>query len=280
MNAVQAIFKAQRDDEPDLLHLVFGQSPDRQPSRSVDSPLRISACLIALRQEIWSVLIYRRPFRLPVSLKHDFRNVSEAVVDDVYDWTNRILVWCIYVLKICFLDDDVPSDPNDTASRSQQLSALRSFEQEWDTIRPAVFDPVYYLERDPTIGQHFPRIWMTDPCQVVALQHIELGRIVLASHDMVSRRLGIGASAAQRTQESIFRDSTRTICGLALSNSTSQPAWVTAGLAITLCGEYFSDRGEQNALLDVLKTLRRDHAWPTRDIAEQLKTAWDVGEDA
>ncbi|KAF2995475.1 hypothetical protein E8E14_003132 [Neopestalotiopsis sp. 37M] len=280
MNAVQAIFKAQRDEEPDLLHFVLGQTQNQQITRPVSCPLRISACLIALRQEIWSVLIYRRPFRLPVSLNHDYMNVSKAVVDDVFDWTNRILVWCIYVLKICFLDDDdVAADPKDAASRSQQLSALRAFEQEWDTIKPTIFDPIYHRPRDVSAGRYFPQSWMTDPCQVVALQHIELGRIVLASHDLVARRIGIGASAAQRTQESIFRDSTRTICGLALSNSISQPALVTAGPAITLCGEYFVDRREQDALLDILRTLRREHAWPTRDLAAQLIRAWATSDD-
>ncbi|ETS87860.1 hypothetical protein PFICI_01688 [Pestalotiopsis fici W106-1] len=206
-------------------------------------------------------------------------NVSDAVAYDVYDWTNRILVWCIYVLKICFLDDDdMSTDPQDAASRSQQLSALRSFEQDWNTMKPTIFNPIYYVDRDATNGRYFPQLWMTDPCQVVALQNIELGRIVLASHDLAAKRIGIGASAAQRSQESIFRSSTRMICGLALSNSTSQPALVTAGLAITLCGEYFVDRGEQNALLDILKTLRREHAWPTKDLAAQLVRAWAASE--
>lgn len=279
-NAARTIFQAQKDLDLRLLDFVFGRSQDTDVLDSASSSLQVSACLIALRQEIWAVLIYRRPFCLPVSLTHD--NYTDFVSTrslDVYDWTNRILVWCIHVLKICFPDDTMAGRSEGEASTEEQAAALELFEQMWDTHRPAVFDPLYCQQRDPAKGRYFPQIWLSNECQVMGLQHIEFGRIVLAAHKSSFQRIGIGAGVLHRAQENIFRESTRTICGLALSNSTSQPAMVAAGLAITMCGEYFTDAGEQAAILDLLETLSKDHAWPTNELAENLVRAWSLEKD-
>jgi hypothetical protein len=280
MNVVQAILKTDADDKFDLLSFVLSGCPNSQSSEPVACPLRVSACLIALRQEIWSALIYRRCFRLPVSSSFVHTYISDSNSLDVYDWTNRILVWCVHVLKFCFLDEDGSIGIQDRAARSEQLSALKSFEYSWNLQKPASFDPIYFQDPDPSVGRYFPQIWFTNQCQITGLQHMELGRIVLGSHESISQRIGIGVSAAQRARENTFRQSTRNICGLALSNPSSQPAMVTAGLAITLCGEYFDDAGEQTALLDLLETLQNDHAWPTKELASNLMKAWNHVEEA
>jgi len=41
-----------------------------------------------------------------------------------------------------------------------------------------------------------------------------------------------------------------------------------------MCGDRFTDRGEQNALYDVLVGAEKGHAWPTKQIRMELRRAW------
>lgn len=47
-----------------------------------------------------------------------------------------------------------------------------------------------------------------------------------------------------------------------------------------MCGDRFSDRGEQEALLNVLVVTEEDHAWPTFAAQMHLKRAWGWSVDA
>jgi hypothetical protein len=55
-------------------------------------------------------------------------------------------------------------------------------------------------------------------------------------------------------------------------------------MAIAMCGDTFTELGEQRALFDVLRYTDVEHAWPTTAIQETLKEAWgwysgDVDDD-
>ncbi|KAF3809464.1 Sugar transport protein MST2 [Colletotrichum gloeosporioides] len=275
VSAVQAVFHAQQEDTIGLFSIVY------HPPRGADiyapsmPSLRHSATLIALRQEIWSVLLYRRPFRLPLYGAEDCSQFEPDMVADDFDWANRILVWCAYVLKFCFgTSSDNTIDSEDPKSRVEQWNALKAFEHNWDEHLPPHYKPLAYQERNPEKGDYFPIIWHANDCQVLALQHIELTRIMLAVHSVKNQRLGIGAQAANQAFEELLRDATRKICGLALSNHRDQPAMVTAGVGISLCGEYFHDEGEQQAIVGFMANLESLHAWPTSSVVDALKTAW------
>lgn len=236
--------------------------------------LRHSACLIALRQEIWSVLIHRRPFRLPILTVDDYANFDDTSTLDDHDWTNCVIFWCAHVLKFCFSDEGFLSVEN-KKTRSEQWNALKAFEKNWDERPPPHFAPLYYEERNPSEGRYFPTIWLANHSQVMALQHVELARIVLAVHDSKLQRIGIGASAAYQALEEILRQSTRRICALGMGDLKFQATMVTAGVGISMCGEYFHDAGEQAAIINVLTTLEREHAWPTSTAVDALQTAWN-----
>ncbi|KAK2766629.1 MFS monosaccharide transporter [Colletotrichum kahawae] len=275
VSAVQAVFHAQQEDTIGLFSIIY------HPPRGADiyapsmPSLRHSATLIALRQEIWSVLLYRRPFRLPLYGAEDCSQFEPDMVADDFDWANRILVWCAYVLKFCFgTSSDNTIDSKDPKSRVEQWNALKAFEHNWDEHLPPHYKPLAYQERNPEKGDYFPIIWHANDCQVVALQHIELTRIMLAVHSVKNQRLGIGAQAANQAFEDLLRDATRKICGLALSNHRDQPAMVTAGVGISLCGEYFHDEGEQQAIVGFMANLESLHAWPTSSVVDALRTAW------
>ncbi|KAF6800112.1 MFS monosaccharide transporter [Colletotrichum musicola] len=275
IRAIQAVFHAQQEDKIGLFSILY--HPPRGPDiyAPTMSSLRHSATLIALRHEIWSVLLYRRPFRLPLYGTEDCSQFDTDVADD-FDWANRILVWCAYALKFCFgTSPDDPADVEDTKSRAEQWNALKAFEQNWDTHLPPHYRSLAYQDRDPARGEYFPKIWHANDCQVIAQQHVELTRIVLAVHDAKNQRLGIGARAASKALEELLLGATRKICGLALSNGRDQPAMVIAGVGISLCGEYFHDEGEQRAILEFMDNLERLHAWPTSSVVDALRAAWD-----
>ncbi|KAF4501102.1 hypothetical protein FAGAP_2687 [Fusarium agapanthi] len=267
---VRDVFQASQNDAYGLLHLIL------QPPRGSDvyvslSSLRFSACLIALRQEIWSVLMHCRPFRLPILPVESYGIFDDTLAADDYDWTNRVLIWCAPVLKFCYPDDD-DEQSTDNRTRHQQWEAIKDFQRNWDEKRPPHFAPLYYRERNLSEGRYFPECWIPRPCQMLALQHIELARIVLAVHD-TKIQLSIGGRAAHKALEELMREATRRVCGLAMSQKRCQEGMVTAAVGLSMCGEYFQDQGEQAAIMELVTLLERDHAWPTSNL---LKKLWDT----
>jgi hypothetical protein len=61
---------------------------------------------------------------------------------------------------------------------------------------------------------------------------------------------------------------------MALSNRRTIPAMFTACMGVTMCGDRFGDRVEQEALLNVLIATEIHHAWPTATAQIHLKKAW------
>jgi hypothetical protein len=45
-------------------------------------------------------------------------------------------------------------------------------------------------------------------------------------------------------------------------------------MGVTMAGDKFTDRQEQEALLDVLYTCDKQYAWPTGTAVKNLKLAW------
>ncbi|GKT65277.1 MFS monosaccharide transporter [Colletotrichum tofieldiae] len=275
INAVQAVFHAQQEDTIGLFSIVY------HPPRGLDvyaptmPSLRHSATLIALRQEIWSVLLYQRPFRLPLYGTEDFSRFDTDSIADDFDWANRILVWCAYVLRFCFGTSSVGTiQSKDPQSRAEQWNALKAFERNWDTHRPPHYTPLAVQEPRPEKGQYFPTIWQANDCQVLALQHIELMRIILLIYRTENKRISMSAEDTNQALEVLLRRATLEVCGLALSNRMDQPAMVTAGVSISLCGKYFRNEGEQKAIMKFLGLLESKHAWPTASVVETLMKAW------
>lgn len=246
------------------------QGPTRDPDLYVpySHSLAHSACLIALRQEIWSALLNRRPFRFPICPDNEYLTLDSAVDD--YVWTNRILVWCADICRFCFGGGGGPTEKED---RIEKWKRLRAVQDRWDTIQPACFKPLYYSGADPSRGKYFPEEWHMNECQVLGLQHFELSRMLLAAYDPNLQRIGLGTSLSMSILESSLRRSTIRLCGLALSES-SQAAMVTAAVGISMCGEYILNPGEQKAIEDFLDVLEREHAWPTQSIIAGLRESW------
>ena len=267
LNAIQFIINTQQNESFYSYRRVYGPPRDNDVHVIPSVSLRHSACLIALRQEIWSAFLSQRPFRLPVCPSNDYATFSPA---NHFVWTNRILVWAADLLSFCFGNQSMTPEQS-----TERWMALKEFEQRWDAQKPSAFKPIYYREADPDRNQHFPQIWHMNSCQVAVAQHIELGRILLAVSDPMSvSRLGIGVVARNVSLEEELRSITQRLCGLAVSNPNCPPALVTAAVGISVCGEYFVNPGEQEALVKLLKDLQFQHAWPTEATVRALRAAW------
>ena len=273
LNVVQAAINAQEASFPSFRTI---QGPPRETDiyASPSCSVRHSAYLIALRQEIWSVLLYRRPFRLPLGPDNDYTQLEPA---DDFVWTNRIILWCADVLRFCFGGANVTPGHDDTyATGVERWDLLKTFEQSWDSLQPPCFKPLYYEEPNPTGGKYFPKICHMNDCQVLGLQHVELARMLLAVYNPRRQRLGLGASALNHALESQLQRSTLRLCGLALFNKKCQATMVTAAVGVSMCGEYFYDAGEQTAIVDFMKILEDEHAWPTQTVVSALRDAWNL----
>lgn len=269
LNAIQFIINTQQNESFYSYKSIHGPPRDNDVHVVPSVSLRHSACLIALRQEIWSAFLSQRPFRLPVCPNNDYATLSPA---NDFIWTNRILVWVADLLSFCFGNQSLTPEQS-----TERWMALKALEQQWDAQKPPAFKPVYYREADPETNQHFPEIWHMNSCQVAGAQHIELGRILLAVSDPTrASRLGIGAVSRNVSLEEELRSITRRLCGLAVSNPDCPPALVTAAVGISVCGEYFVNPGEQDALVKFLEDLQSQHAWPTEVTVRALWEAWLV----
>ncbi|KAJ3560159.1 hypothetical protein NPX13_g9402 [Xylaria arbuscula] len=272
-NALGSIFRAKQPSFTSLLSAIGNTNGTMKLPLSREFTLRRSACLIALKQEITSVLCYRRPFQISLPA-HYYNGLALSQKDqyDDYDWTNHILIWCAYVLKYYYGSESDTDIAEDAQTRTDQLQSLKAFEEQWKLLDPNPLDPFFYQERDPDRGQFFPIVWQGYDHKVIGMQHLEFGRMVLAAHDR--RTLGLGAAAATRAMEEQLRQSTRIICGLALSHRI-QPAMTGASTAISLCGECFHDPREQAAIGDLMATIEREYAWSTSSVMDSLYKSWN-----
>ncbi|KAJ5155985.1 hypothetical protein N7492_008788 [Penicillium capsulatum] len=65
------------------------------------------------------------------------------------------------------------------------------------------------------------------------------------------------------------------ICGIAISNRQEPTALLTASISIAICGNRFTDRAEQEELMDIVVTsLRNDNYWPSNSLIGKLRKAW------
>jgi hypothetical protein len=65
------------------------------------------------------------------------------------------------------------------------------------------------------------------------------------------------------------------LCGIGLSHLKCPPALLNAVIGIMLYGDFFTDRREREALMDVVERLKNVCAWSMRNRYQSLKKRWD-----
>ncbi|KAJ5149099.1 hypothetical protein N7448_000677 [Penicillium atrosanguineum] len=260
---------------------------DAQATTAVSgSGLRHAAYWIALRQEIVTAFSKQRTFRLPLGPCEPYRSFEPA---DDYVWADRLVIHCADVLQYCFGSDEETSrsgqiqfapsmgglHPTPMAEmKVTRYDELVAFETLWEKLGPPNFKPIYAREPDRARGKVFPELWYLNNCHVAGLQFLELARILLTVYNPKLPRLGPGQRTAMREVDRKVQKIVLRLCGIALSNQHSPPGLVIAFVAIGMCGDRFTDRIEQEALLGVLSKLEAEHAYPTTSTQDLLKGAW------
>ncbi|KNG86655.1 hypothetical protein ANOM_005673 [Aspergillus nomiae NRRL 13137] len=237
---------------------------EAQAKLALSTPgLRQAVFWVGFRQEFHVAFSQQRPIRLPLSITTPYLLWTPAA-DHI--WTNRLLIICAYALQYCY--DDQPAPP-------ERYYKLIDLHNRWLQCRPPSFSPVYYQKPDPGLGELFPRIWYLDDCHIVASQSMGLLNILLTAYSPHIPRVGPICRESMDVMNAKLRSTVFEICGIALSNRQSPPAFTTVCIAINICGDRFTDLKEQQALMEVLvSTTRETNYWPTTVSQMRLKEVW------
>jgi hypothetical protein len=270
---------------PQHHHAASLSTSDPTPRVTRADGLRQACFWVAFRQEITVAFLKQRPFNLPLSRCAAFRSFCAA--EDAV-WADRLIIFCADVLQFCHggVDPDIPhsSYNADPAAASPLLQRKKEERERWDelqstlqkfcTVLPRSFEPIYFRYPDPAYHEVFPEIWYLDAIHVTGIQHVELARILLAVSNPYLPKLGLGHVSAMNKLSSELKSIVLRLCGIALSNRRVPPGLVTAYMGIAMCGEHFTERREQEAILRVLQELEREHAWPSERTGLGLRRAW------
>ena len=225
-----------------------------------------SSFRIALRQECQRALLARQNVQLPLQswkLLEGFDDAEDLI------WTDRHLYHYARVLQFCFSTED------SVVPRTVRWQELRKFEKVWEEVRPLSFSPYNHSPADRVEGRAFPLLWYVHEVNAAGMIYYHLSRLLLTVFDPHVHRIGPGSAAAQRRVSAEIREIVTLLCGIAMSTSQSQPALLQAHNTIAMFGEHFTDRYEQEGLLEVLLELERKHGWPVEKAVDALKKEWD-----
>ncbi|RKL14257.1 hypothetical protein BFJ68_g6650 [Fusarium oxysporum] len=227
-------------------------------STTTPSSLRLASFWIGMRQEVTMSFASQRPVK--IRLDHGFMDRSLSEADDD-TWANRIIVHSADVINYCFGNNG----PN-----RHHYQELVDYDQAWLRARPVSWLPIAYSASDESLGEAFPHIIYLNH----AVVHSIFARILLMCHDDRVPRIGPAAQLARKQIDDDIRTQVRELCGIALSNPSTRPATFTACMGVTACGDRFTERRDQEALLDVLMLTQNTHSWPTASAQDHLKKAW------
>lgn len=277
-----------------LLQAQFHASTASQPShsanQSVSSPapdhslfpvsdasqatsLRRAVFGVALRQELFTSFMKQRALHFQLSHCDHFRVLSPA--EDAV-WADRAVVFCADVFEYCYGNSSESSRYHSNLNSSERWHELQVYERQLSMALPRSFEPIYSRPADPGLSEVFPEIWHLNTYHRTGTTHLELARILLAVFDPTRPRLGPGAMASQRELGRQLREIVLRLCGIAMCNRQSPPAFIEALMGITTCGEYFETSREQNALLDILTIMGEEQAHPTLKVKNTLRRAWGL----
>lgn len=233
-----------------------------QESSAMLGGLRLAAFWVGLRQEIYVAFVNQRSIIPP--LQHCNVDRSFNAADDG-TWANRIIVHCAETIRYCF-------GIHEHERNHARFLELLQYCEEWAKYTPSSFTPIFY--KDPDAENVFPEIMYLSDAVVTGIQHYHLTLILLTALDPRIPSLGPRRMAALKNMDSGIRHHVRVLCGLALSNSSTPPHFVTASMAVAMAGDKFTDLREQQACMAILERCEVDHGWLTPTAQKDLKEAW------
>ncbi|KAM7185176.1 hypothetical protein V8F33_012564 [Rhypophila sp. PSN 637] len=225
--------------------------------------LGAAAFWVGLRQEIYIAVATQTQVKmLQMDVLPDIidREVSSA---DDYVWANRAVVHCAEVLNYCF-------GPN-TEKRRERWEELRRWNRDWLVGTADTYVPIYR----ETSEVPFPEIWYNQSCHVIGTQHHLLAELFLTYYHPDLPVVGPPAEHAKERIKPKGQSLVREICGIGLGNSWTPPSMFTACMAIHVFGHLFTDRRDQEQMMDILRRTEHEHGRPTAKVqAEMVHYVW------
>ncbi|KAJ5438634.1 uncharacterized protein N7458_009632 [Penicillium daleae] len=252
--------------------LPFSPSNTIQPEGDAIT-LRRAVFAVALRQELFTSFMKQRSLHFQLSHYENFRDLSPAQ-DAV--WAHRAVVFCADVFEYCYGSRSGSEVYHYHHSGIERWHRLQRYEQQFSMALPPSFEPMHSRPADHTRGEVFPEIWHLNTYHRTGMAHLELARILLAVFDPTRPRLGPGAMTSHRELGKRLRQIVLRLCGIAMCNRKSPPAFIEALMGISTCGEYFELRREQEALLEVLRIIQEEQAYSTLKVKHALERAWSL----
>ena len=224
------------------------------------SRLRRAIFWLHLRQEIYNACLHQRSVITDLG-GCDFEPDSQSPDDNM--WFHQTLYIAAHVTRWVF--GQSPSH-----NRWYELCSMLDT---WEHNRPSSFNPLYVYSRSPEAGTFFPEICYANDEHVAAAHFFYMSKLLLTTHDPTIPRIGPGMKLATASMQETALMYVRTLVGIAMCNNFIA-ARFTANLAIMLCDCWFTDRREQEALLEFMRETSDCSGWAREDAQRALKKAW------
>ena len=229
------------------------------------SQLRRAIFWLHLRQEIYNAVLYQRSVVTDIS-NCNLQCEDESETDDT--WFHQTLYIAALVSKWVF---------GENASHARWYELCKMLD-EWESRRPASFDPIYFRTQDPPNGRYFPEVCYVTDEHVAAAHFVHMAKLLLITHDPSLPRIGPRMKSATLAMQETALSHVRSLVGIAVCNNFI-PARFTANLAIIICDTWFTDRREQEALLDFMRETSQCSGWTRQKALQDLAKGWGWKEE-
>ncbi|CZR45942.1 uncharacterized protein FPRO_11389 [Fusarium proliferatum ET1] len=229
-----------------------------------------AAAWLCLRQDIYVSLTRLRPLRsnLENYLQSDiFRRTDDAA------YANKMVYLLARSLGSIY--------PSDSSISNESLENIRLEVDGWFDSKPAAFNPILESARNKGGGNSLPIIWVLSPFHSVGLQYYHIAKIVLAmsfpfATDSVFEQIRESKKVERTIQSHLLQ-----VIALASSHAKAENALFTARHSLSIWGSVFTDRMDQDMVLDFLRHIQQKTGWQTESLSSSLQQQWtqDSNED-
>ncbi|KAI1048862.1 hypothetical protein LB506_004577 [Fusarium annulatum] len=229
-----------------------------------------AAAWLCLRQDIYVSLTRLRPLRsnLENYLQSDiFRRTDDAA------YANKMVYLLARSLGSIY--------PSDSSISNESLENIRLEVDGWFDSKPAAFNPILESARNKDGGNSLPIIWVLSPFHSVGLQYYHIAKIVLAMSFPIPTDSVFEQIRESKKVERTIRSHLLQVVALASSHAKAENALFTARHSLSIWGSVFTDRMDQDMVLDFLRHIQQKTGWQTESLSSSLQQQWtqDSNED-
>lgn len=152
-------------------HLVGVSALYNSSNCAITSGLGQAAFWQFVRQDVYMSLSKAVPPRTDVAVR---ASIERTVEHSDSGWANQIVWITLCILTFCF--GDQPQSLSRWGDLSKRVST-------WVRSKPGSFDPVYFRDRLPDEGSHFPEMWLSDSWHGKTSYHWFRPWLTVSSHN-------------------------------------------------------------------------------------------------